>query len=99
MTDTADTKVERNRRRTVQGRVASAKMEKTIVVKVERLTKHPLYGKYVRQFTSYYAHDAEGQAKEGDTVELVSTRPMSKLKRWRLIRIVHAAPDLGGVDS
>lgn len=88
--------MERGRLRTVRGTVVSDKMEKTIVVKTERRVKHPQYGKYVRRYTTYYAHDEEGVAQVGDEVELAATRPMSKLKRWRLARVVNAAADRAG---
>lgn len=77
-----------NPKRTVRGLVVSAKQDKTLVVKVERLVVHPRYKKYVRKFTKYYAHDEDNKAQEGDTVELVQTRPLSKLKRWRLTEIL-----------
>lgn len=78
----------RGRQQTVQGTVVSDKMQKTIVVRSERRVKHPRYGKYVRRFTTYYAHDEKEEAMEGDAVELAFTRPLSKLKRWRLVRVV-----------
>ena len=77
-----------NPKRTIRGLVVSAKQEKTLVVKVERLVLHPRYKKYIRKFTKYYAHDEENKAQEGDTVELTQTRPLSKLKRWRLTEVV-----------
>ena len=84
------------------GIVRSAKMRKTIVVETERLERHPLYGKYVRRTTRYYAHDEGNEAREGDRVEIVATRPLSKLKRWRLVRVVErgagAAPSEGGLS-
>ncbi|HAK94787.1 MAG TPA: 30S ribosomal protein S17 [Planctomycetes bacterium] len=83
---------ERGRRVAVQGVVTSAKMEKTIVVDVGRLVKHPTFEKYVRRATRFYAHDPRREAHEGDVVEIVETRPLSKTKRWRLARVVkHAA--------
>ncbi|MEM7261267.1 MAG: 30S ribosomal protein S17 [Planctomycetota bacterium] len=72
------------RPRTVRGLVVSDKMDKSIVVKVERLVLHPMYKKYIRKFTKYHAHDESNVAKEGDTVEIYQTRPISKKKRWRL---------------
>lgn len=78
----------RNQRRSVEGIVTSNKMLKTITVLVERTFKHPKYKKYVRKQKKYHAHDEEGLAKIGDRVEIVECRPMSKLKRWRLVRIV-----------
>ncbi len=78
----------RHQRRTEIGEVKSAKMDKTIVVEVVRLFKHPKYEKYIRRSVRFYAHDEEGRAKEGDTVQIMETRPLSKLKRWRLVRIL-----------
>lgn len=70
------------------GVVTSTKMQKTIVVKVTRTIQHPLYGRYVRVHKKFYAHDEHGEARPGDTVRIVETRPLSKLKRWRLAEIV-----------
>ena len=70
------------------GVVSSAKMQKTIVVKVVRLVKHPLYTKVVRHTKKFYAHDEAGEARLGDTVRIVEMRPMSKTKRWRLAEVV-----------
>jgi small subunit ribosomal protein S17 len=81
---------QRNARRVMQGIVSSAKMDKTIAVSVERRFAHPKYGKSVRSHKKYYAHDEGNTASVGDTVEIVATRPLSKLKRWRLVRIVEA---------
>jgi small subunit ribosomal protein S17 len=72
------------------GSVTSAAMDKTIVVRIERRVLHPVYKKYVRRFTKLYAHDEKNEAKAGDTVDLVACRPLSKLKRWRLERIVRS---------
>ena len=66
-------------------------MAKTIVVRVERKKPHPLYGKVIRNLKKFYAHDEERQAKVGDTVLIVETRPLSKLKRWRLLTVVARA--------
>ncbi len=79
---------ERKSMRTVVGTVVSDKMQKTITVREERLVKHPLYGKYVRRATRYKAHDEANDANEGDLVEIVSTRPLSKTKSYRLLRVV-----------
>ncbi|MGH9717724.1 MAG: 30S ribosomal protein S17 [Candidatus Acidiferrales bacterium] len=79
---------ERGARQELVGVVTSAKMEKTIVVQVMRTTQHPLYRRVVRSAKKYYAHDEGREARVGDTVRLVSTRPMSKLKRWRLKEIL-----------
>ncbi|MBU0756303.1 MAG: 30S ribosomal protein S17 [Planctomycetes bacterium] len=70
------------------GTVVSTSMDKTIVVKVSRLVKHPLYKKYVKRFTKLKAHDANEEAKMGDVVQVHFTRPLSKTKRWRLNRII-----------
>jgi small subunit ribosomal protein S17 len=85
----------RNSRRLMIGTVTSTKMHKTITVEVERTYKHPKYGKYVRERKRLHAHDEKQEAGLGDIVELMSARPTSKLKRWRLTRIVEAAPDRG----
>lgn len=68
--------------------VTSAKMQKTIVVKVTRMMQHAVYPRVVRVSKKFYAHDEEGEARRGDTVRIVETRPMSRLKRWRLAEIV-----------
>lgn len=70
------------------GVVVSNKMGKTVVVSVERLIKHPLYGKYVKRQVKYMAHDEKAECKEGDKVKISETRPMSKLKRWRVTQIL-----------
>jgi small subunit ribosomal protein S17 len=70
------------------GLVTSAKMAKTIVVKVTRLSRHRLYGRVVRSTKKFYAHDETRQAKIGDRVRIMETRPLSKLKRWRLVEVL-----------
>lgn len=75
-------------RQELVGVVTSNKMQKTIVVKVTRAARHPLYRRVVRSAKKYYAHDESGEARVGDTVCIVSTRPLSKLKRWRLKQVV-----------
>ena len=72
------------------GVVVSAKMAKTIVVEVERRVPHPVFKKIVRKTSKFYAHDEEGKAKVGNTVRIEETRPMSKLKRWRLVEVMSA---------
>ena len=79
---------ERARRKALEGRVVSDKMHKTAVVQSVRLVRHPKYGKYQRRYTRYYVHDEKGEARIGDLVEIASTRPLSRLKRWRLVRVV-----------
>jgi len=81
----------RGRRKSKVGSVVSSKMNKSIVVSVERLVRHPLYGKYFRKTSKFMAHDEENQCRVGDTVKIVETRPLSKLKRWRLVEVVEKA--------
>ena len=84
---TAEQQRTRNQRQLV-GRVTSNKMQKTVVVKVERVFRHPAYGKVVRSANKFKAHDEAGQCKVGDRVEIMETRPMSRDKRWRVVRRV-----------
>jgi len=86
----------RNNRRTIRGIVVSDKMDKTVTVLVERVYKHPMYKKYVRSHSKYHAHDEQGEARVGDTVELMSCRPLSKLKRWRLLRVIRKSTMAAG---
>ena len=79
---------ERDERFELIGKVTSAKMEKTIVVEVQRLVQHPKYRRVVRISKKFYAHDEKREAKQGDTVRIVSSRPLSRLKRWRLKEIL-----------
>ncbi len=76
----------RKERRTVLGTVISARMQKTVVVETERLVQHPKYKKYIRKRTKLYAHDERAECKEGDRVMVMETRPLSKLKRWRVVK-------------
>jgi len=78
----------RHHRKALVGVVTSAKMQKTIVVRVTRRVQHPLYVRFVRVSKKFYAHDEQSEARPGDTVRIVETRPMSKLKRWRLAEVV-----------
>lgn len=71
--------------------VVSNKMDKSIVVAVERRVKHPVYGKFMKKTTKFYAHDEKNECLEGDTVKIMETRPLSKLKRWRLVEIIERA--------
>ena len=82
---------ERAMRKTRVGLVVSDKMQKTVVVAIERRVPHPVYGKMMTRTTRLKAHDEENQAKAGDTVRIMETRPMSKDKRWRLVEIVSRA--------
>jgi small subunit ribosomal protein S17 len=74
--------------RTVEGRVVSNKMDKTVTVLVERNVKHELYGKYLRRSTKLHAHDEENNCQEGDIVRVVECRPLSKTKTWRVVEVV-----------
>jgi small subunit ribosomal protein S17 len=74
--------------KTLVGKVISDKMDKTIIVQIERLVKHPLYGKYVKRFSKIYAHDALGKSKLGDKVEIKQGRPISKKKNWVLVQVI-----------
>jgi small subunit ribosomal protein S17 len=87
-TQSAATTDNRGERTELVGKVTSAKMEKTIVVEVQRLVKHPKYQRVVRISKKFYAHDEQRQAKQGDTVSIVSSRPLSRLKRWRLKEVL-----------
>ena len=88
MESTTTNTVDRNLRKTRTVVVSSNKMDKTITVKVERKIKHPLYGKFLQKTTSFHAHDEKNECNIGDTVKIMETRPMSKLKRWRLVEVV-----------
>jgi len=83
--------VERSNKRTIKGVVVNNKMDKTIVVKAERLVKHSVFHKYVRRHTKYKAHDEQNQCKLGDTVLIIEARPLSKEKRWRMLKIMEKA--------
>ena len=80
-----------NQTRTVEGRVVSNKMNKTVTILVERQVKHPLYGKYIRRSTKLHAHDEENACNEGDVVRVSECRPLSKTKNWRVVEIVTRA--------
>lgn len=79
---------EEKKERRIVGRVVSSKMNKTVTVLVERSVKHPVYGKIMRRSTKLHAHDEEGAAKEGDTVAIVETRPISRSKNFRLVEVI-----------
>ena len=74
--------------RTLTGKVVSTKMQKTIAVEIERLIRHEMYGKFIRRTTKLLAHDENSESKEGDTVQIVPCRPMSRRKSWKLSKIV-----------
>ncbi len=81
-------------RRVVQGIVTSDKMSKTRRVELARMTKHPMYGKYIRSRTICYAHDENNESAVGDRVEIIESRPLSKLKRWELVRVIEKSTDV-----
>ncbi len=83
---------ERAPRKTMEGVVVSDKMDKTRTVRVTRTVRHPFYAKVMTKSSKFHVHDEANQSREGDQVEIASIRPLSKLKRWRLVRIVRAAP-------
>ena len=83
--------MERNLRKEKTGIVVSNKMDKSILVVVERKVKHPIYGKFVKKTTKFHAHDEKSECTIGDVVKIMETRPLSKTKRWRLVEIVEKA--------
>jgi len=83
--------VERKLRKSKTGTVVSNKMDKTISVIVERRLMHPIYGKFVKRSKKFFAHDEENACNAGDVVRIMETRPLSKMKRWRLIEIIDRA--------
>lgn len=87
----SETTVTRNLRKIRTGKVSSHKMDKSIVVEVERKVKHPIYGKFLKKTSSFMAHDEQNEAGIGDTVRIMETRPLSKRKRWRLVEVIEKA--------
>ncbi|HEY4964930.1 MAG TPA: 30S ribosomal protein S17 [Puia sp.] len=83
--------LDRNLRKTRIGVVSSNKMDKTVVVAVERKVQHPIYGKFLKKTTKFHAHDEKNECSIGDTVRIMESRPLSKTKRWRLVEIVEKA--------
>ena len=83
--------LERNLRKSRVGLVVSDKMDKTVTVAIRALVKHPLYGKVMKRTVKVHAHDENNECGVGDTVEIMETRPLSKTKRWRLVKIVEKA--------
>ena len=81
----------RNARKEFIGRVKSSKMDKSIVVAVERKEKHPIYGKYFKKTKTFTAHDEKNECNENDIVRIMETKPLSKTKRWRLVEIIEQA--------
>ena len=91
MAEQAQTTIERAQRRERIGRVVSNKMQKSITVAVDRQVKHPIYGKFITKTSKLMAHDENNDANIGDMVRIMSTRPLSKNKSWRLVEIVEKA--------
>ncbi len=83
----------RGKRKTEVGTVISDKMDKTVVVRVERLVQHPKYKKYIKRYTKYKAHDEKNECRAGDKVLIIETRPLSKTKRWRVMQILEKAAE------
>lgn len=98
MTELNETEQSKSQR-TVMGKVVSDRMNKTIVVQVERKVKHPLYGKYVRRFSKMYAHDEENACRIGDIVVIEQSRPLSKTKRWKLVEILKREEQQQGAET
>ena len=90
---------ERNARKVYQGHVVSDKMDKTITVVIDTYKSAPIYGKRVKYSKKYYAHDENNEAKTGDTVQIMETRPLSAKKRFRLVKIVEKAATLNLADN
>lgn len=90
MSNTEQAQAPVKRQRTLIGKVVSNKMDKTVVVRVERRVKHPLYGKIVMRSAKYKAHDENNQYNEGDTVEIAEGRPISRSKAWSVVRLIEA---------
>jgi small subunit ribosomal protein S17 len=90
--NTQQNTTDRGKRRIEVGVVTSDKMNKTRRVEIPRLVKHPKYGKYIKRRTVCHVHDETNESHVGDTVEIMETRPLSKLKNWRLVRVVAKAP-------
>jgi small subunit ribosomal protein S17 len=92
-----EVKASRGRRKTMSGVVKSRSGDKTIVVEMETRKAHPIYGKTTRQTTRFHAHDEKNEAGVGDVVTIMESRPMSRMKRWRLVRVAEKAA--GAMDS
>ncbi len=82
---------ERKPRKVLVGRVVSDRMDKTVTISIERTFQHPMYKKIVKKTSKIWAHDAENECRTGDKVKVMSTRPLSKLKRWRVVEIIERA--------
>jgi len=96
---TPETAVERGQRKTFAGIVVSERMAKTRIVAVTRLVRHPFYEKVVKKSSRFSVHDETNQSRQGDLVEIMGTRPISRTKRWRLVRVIKAAPRTAGAPA
>ena len=101
MSESAQSATRRNTRKVREGLVVSDKGDKTVVVNVERKVKHPLYGKIIRRSKKYHAHDESNEFKQGETVRIEETAPISKLKTWKVIERVnpHATPERASAEG
>ncbi|HEY6352676.1 MAG TPA: 30S ribosomal protein S17 [Candidatus Angelobacter sp.] len=99
MAETATTTEQKNRRSTKIGQVVSTKMSKTIVVEVSMRKSHVLYRRVIKKSKKFYAHDEKGTARVGDFVEIEETRPLSKLKRWKLRNVIRKAKLVAGEEA
>ncbi len=99
MTEATPQNVGRGHRKERVGEVVSDAMDKTVVVRVERRIRHALYGKEMRTYSKFHAHDEKNEARKGDRVRIVETRPLSRLKRWRLLEIVGRSAKEGGAGA
>jgi small subunit ribosomal protein S17 len=93
-----ETKIEASQKKTLVGEVVSDKMDKTIVVEVSRRVRHPRYQKVMTKFKKFYAHDEKSLAGVGDTVKIIESRPLSKLKRWQLVEVVKKAQQIEKIE-
>ncbi|MBM4153945.1 MAG: 30S ribosomal protein S17 [Lentisphaerae bacterium] len=99
MTEATPQSADRGHRKERIGEVVSDAMDKTVVVRVERRIRHALYGKEMRTYSKFHAHDEKNEARKGDRVRIVETRPLSRLKRWRLLEIVGRGATEGGAGA
>lgn len=98
-TQTEPARAERGNRKERVGKVLPSKMAKTIVVRVERRFPHPQFKKVVTQYNKLYAHDEKSEAKPGDRVKIVETRPLSKMKRWRLVEVLDRCAEAAPINA
>jgi small subunit ribosomal protein S17 len=94
---TPETPVQRSKRKMLEGVVVSDRMAKTRVVEIVRLVRHPFYDKIIKKSSRFSVHDEANESRQGDLVEIMSTRPLSRTKRWRLVRVIRAVPRIAAV--